>query len=120
MCAPCGDIASQCKRRTPSHHADPKTLQRPGIAHAREINLIKMPKKQKTGHVALDDLSWQPVTRTHAAGLDFDEGLLGLEEVVGVQVQYRQTANGRVATFTVRFLSQSWALGMCMSLIRLR
>ncbi|KAH8996729.1 ATP-dependent RNA helicase [Lactarius akahatsu] len=60
-----------------------------------------MSKKRKTRHVALDGLSWQPVVRTHAAGLDFDEGLLELEEVVGVQVEYHQTANGRVATFTV-------------------
>jgi ATP-dependent RNA helicase DDX24/MAK5 len=77
-----------------------------------------MSKKQKTRHVALDDLSWQPVVRTHAAGLDFDEGLLGLEEVVGVQVAYQQTANGRVAAFVVRFLSQirSWV----MFLIQLR
>lgn len=60
-----------------------------------------MSKKRKTSHVALDHLSWQPVVRTHAAGLDFDEGLLELEEVVGVQVEYHQTANGRVATFTV-------------------
>ncbi|KAI9441437.1 ATP-dependent RNA helicase [Lactarius indigo] len=60
-----------------------------------------MSKKRKTRHVALDDLSWQPVVRTHAAGLDFDEGLLELEEVVGVQVEYHQTANGRVASFTV-------------------
>ncbi len=65
-----------------------------------------MSKKRKTRHVPLDDLSWQPIVRTHVAGLDFDEGLLELEEVVGVQVEYRQTANGRVATFTVRFLSQ--------------
>ncbi|KAH9177578.1 ATP-dependent RNA helicase [Lactarius sanguifluus] len=60
-----------------------------------------MSKKRKTRHVALDGLSWQPVVRTHAAGLDFDEGLLELEEVVGVQIEYHQTANGRVATFTV-------------------
>ena len=66
-----------------------------------------MSKKQKTRHVALDDLSWQPVVRTHAAGLDFDEGLLGLEEVVGVEVAYQQTANGRVATFVVRFFHLS-------------
>jgi len=40
--------------------------------------------------------------RTHVAGLDFDEGLLELEEVDGVQVVYEQTANGRVAKFLVR------------------
>ena len=79
-----------------------------------------MSKKRKTQHVALNDLSWQPVLRTHAAGLDFDEGLLELEEVAGVQVQYHQTSNGRVAAFIVRFLSQSWTLEMCMFLIRLR
>ncbi len=44
--------------------------------------------------------------RTHAAGLDFDEGLLELEEVVGIQVEYHETGNGRVATFTVRYLSK--------------
>ncbi|KAI9465910.1 ATP-dependent RNA helicase [Lactarius psammicola] len=60
-----------------------------------------MSKKRKTRQVPLDDLSWQPVVRTHAAGLDFDEGFLELEEVVGVQVEYNQTANGRVATFKV-------------------
>lgn len=79
-----------------------------------------MSKKRKTRHVALNDLSWQPVVRTHAAGLDFDEGLLELEEVAGVQVQYHQTANGRVAAFIVGFLYQSWAFEMCMFLIRLR
>ena len=79
-----------------------------------------MSKKRKTSHVALNDLSWQPVVRAHAAGFDFDEGLLELEEVVGVQVEYQQTASGRVATFVVRFLSQSWAFGMCVSLICLR
>ena len=50
----------------------------------------------------LDGLSWRPVVRTHVAGLDFDEGLLELEEVDGVQVVYEQTANGRVAKFLVR------------------
>lgn len=40
--------------------------------------------------------------RTHVAGLDFDEGLLELEEVDGVQVVYEQTANGHVAKFLVR------------------
>jgi hypothetical protein len=73
-----------------------------------------MSKKRKTRHVALNDLSWQPVVRTHAAGLDFDEGLLELEEVADVQIQYHQTANGRVAAFIVRFLSQSWAFGTRM------
>ncbi|KAF8268903.1 ATP-dependent RNA helicase, partial [Lactarius quietus] len=61
----------------------------------------QMSKKRKTRHVALGDLLWQPVVRTHVAGLDFDEGLLELEEVAGVQVQYQQTANGRVAAFIV-------------------
>jgi hypothetical protein len=60
------------------------------------------PKKRKTAHVYLDGLSWRPVVRTHVAGLDFDEGLLELEEVDGVQVVYEQTANGRVAKFLVR------------------
>ena len=59
-------------------------------------------KKLKTAHVSLDELSWKPVTRTHAAGLDFDEGLLDLEEVDGVEVVYDQTANGRFAKFLVR------------------
>jgi ATP-dependent RNA helicase DDX24/MAK5 len=62
-------------------------------------------KKRKTAHVSLDNLSWKPVVRTHSAGLDFDEGLLDLEEVEGVQVLYEQTSNGRVATFLVRALS---------------
>ncbi|KAI0266534.1 DEAD-domain-containing protein [Gloeopeniophorella convolvens] len=59
------------------------------------------PKKRKTNHIALDKLPWKANTRTHAAGLDFDEGLLELEEVDDVQVVYEETANGRVATFTV-------------------
>jgi ATP-dependent RNA helicase DDX24/MAK5 len=62
-------------------------------------------KKRKTAHVSLDDLSWKPVARTHPTGLDFDEGLLDLEEVEGVQVLYEQTSNGRVATFLVRVFS---------------
>lgn len=40
--------------------------------------------------------------RTHTAGLDFDEGLLELEEVEGVQVVYEQMVNGHVAKFLVR------------------
>jgi ATP-dependent RNA helicase DDX24/MAK5 len=62
-------------------------------------------KKRKTAHLSLEYLPWKPVVRTHTAGLDFDEGLLGLEEVDGVQVVYEQTANGRVATFQVRIFS---------------
>ena len=65
-------------------------------------------KKRKTAHTSLDDLSWRPVVRTHAAGLDFDEGLLELEEVEGVQVVYEQTANGRVAKFLVS--TSSWVI----------
>jgi len=63
------------------------------------------PKKRKRTHVSLEDLSWKPVVRTHTAGLDFDEGLLGLEEVDGVQIAYEETANGRVAKFLVRGFS---------------
>lgn len=43
--------------------------------------------------------------RTHTAGFDFDEGLLELEEVEGVQVVYEQTANGHVAKFLVRIFA---------------
>ncbi|KAI0300155.1 DEAD-domain-containing protein [Multifurca ochricompacta] len=64
-------------------------------------------KNRKSTHVSLDDLSWQPVVRTHTAGLDFDEGLLDLEEVDGVQVVYKQTANGRVAAFIVNARAQA-------------
>ena len=60
------------------------------------------PKKRKIAHASLDNLSWRPVVRAHTAGLDFDEGLLELEEVDGVQVVYEQTANGHVAKFLVR------------------
>jgi ATP-dependent RNA helicase DDX24/MAK5 len=63
------------------------------------------PKKRKRRHVPLEDLSWKPVVRTHTAGLDFDEGLLGLEEVDGVQVVYEETPSGRVAKFLVRGFS---------------
>jgi len=63
------------------------------------------PKKRKTAHASLDDLSWRPVVRMHTAGLDFDEGLLELEEVDGVQVVYEQTANGHVAKFLVRIFA---------------
>lgn len=63
-------------------------------------------KKHKTAHVSQDDLLWKPVARTRTAGLDFDEGLLELEEVDGVQVVYKQTANGCVARFLVRVLSR--------------
>jgi ATP-dependent RNA helicase DDX24/MAK5 len=63
---------------------------------------LRSSKKRKTAHVFLDDLCWRPVVRAHTAGLDFDEGLLELEEVNDVQVVYEQTANGRVAKFLVR------------------
>ena len=62
-------------------------------------------KKRKTAHVSLDRLSWRPVARAHTAGIELDEGLLELEEVEGVQVEYEQTANGRVAKFLVRIFS---------------
>jgi len=62
-------------------------------------------KKHKKAHVSLDLLSWRPVARAHTAGIEFDEGLLGLEEIEGVQVEYEQTANGRVAKFLVRSFS---------------
>jgi ATP-dependent RNA helicase DDX24/MAK5 len=62
-------------------------------------------KKRKTAHVSLDSLSWRPVARAHTAGIEIDEGLLELEEVEGVQVEYEQTANGRVAKFLVRIFS---------------
>jgi ATP-dependent RNA helicase DDX24/MAK5 len=62
-------------------------------------------KKRKTTRVALDDLSWKPVTRARIAGIDLDEGLLELEEVDGVEVVYEQTANGHVAKFMVRISS---------------
>jgi ATP-dependent RNA helicase DDX24/MAK5 len=62
-------------------------------------------KKRKTAHVSPDSLSWRPVACAHTAGIEFDEGLLELEEVEGVQVEYEQTANGRVAKFLVRIFS---------------
>ena len=62
-------------------------------------------KKRKTAHVSLDNLSWRPVAHAHTAGIELDEGLLDLEEVEGVQVEYEQTANGRVAKFLVRIFS---------------
>jgi len=62
-------------------------------------------KKRKTAQASLDSLSWRPVARAHIAGIEFDEGLLELEEVEGVQVEYEQTANGRVAKFLVRIFS---------------
>ena len=64
-----------------------------------------LPKKRKTTHVALDDLSWRPVVPARTAGFDLDEGLLELEEAEGVEVVYEQTANGRVAKFLVRTFS---------------
>lgn len=56
--------------------------------------------------MSLENLSWKPVVRTHTAGLDFDEGLLELEEVDDVQVVYEETGNGRVAKFLVRGFSR--------------
>lgn len=64
-----------------------------------------LPKKRKKEHASLDNLSWRPVACAHTAGIEFDEGLLELEEVEGVQVVYEQTANGRVAKFLVRTFS---------------
>ncbi|KAI9463017.1 ATP-dependent RNA helicase [Russula earlei] len=51
----------------------------------RSLPVSDFSKKRKTVHTSLDDLSWRPVVRSRTAGLDFDEGLLGLEEVEGVQ-----------------------------------
>ncbi len=64
-------------------------------------------KKRKTAHVSLDNLSWRPVARAHTAGIEFDEGLVELEEVEDVQLVYEQTANGRVAKFLVRIFSRA-------------
>ncbi|KAI0281809.1 P-loop containing nucleoside triphosphate hydrolase protein [Russula aff. rugulosa BPL654] len=67
----------------------------------------RLSKKRKTAHVSLDSLSWRPVVRAHTAGIELDDGLLDLEEVEGVQVEYEQTANGRVAKFLVNESSRA-------------
>ncbi|TRM63614.1 P-loop containing nucleoside triphosphate hydrolase protein [Schizophyllum amplum] len=58
-------------------------------------------KKTKIVHKNPDDLPWKTVKRPAVAGLDGDDGILGLEEVEGVEVVYEETAGGRVARFNV-------------------
>ncbi|VDC07946.1 unnamed protein product [Peniophora sp. CBMAI 1063] len=58
-------------------------------------------KKVKTSHASLNDLPWKSVAKLPAAGADFDESILDLEEVENVEVVYEETAAGRIVKFNV-------------------
>jgi ATP-dependent RNA helicase DDX24/MAK5 len=90
------EVVSRCKRSAMTAASDKRKNVSP---------TSRLSKKRKTTHVSLDSLSWRPVVRAHTAGIELDDGLLDLEEVEGVQVEYEQTANGRVAKFLVRIFS---------------
>jgi ATP-dependent RNA helicase DDX24/MAK5 len=59
---------------------------------------LSLPRKKAKIH--LDNLPWKTVA-TPNTGLDGDEGIMGLEEVEGVQVIYEDTDAGRTVKFKV-------------------
>ena len=60
-------------------------------------------KKIKVRHNSTNDLPWKTVRRPREAHLGFEDGILELEEVEGVEVVYEETEKGgKVARFNVR------------------
>ncbi|KAA1472454.1 DEAD-domain-containing protein [Dentipellis sp. KUC8613] len=56
----------------------------------------------KRKKLSTNELPWKPVARSTEADIDFDEGILGLEEVDDVEVVYEEMpGGGRVARFNV-------------------
>ncbi|KDQ31822.1 hypothetical protein PLEOSDRAFT_154034 [Pleurotus ostreatus PC15] len=71
-------------------------------------SILKARKKRKLSHTRAttystpDSLPWRTASRPLESGFDGDDGILGLEEVEGVEVVYEETADGgRVARFNV-------------------
>jgi len=64
----------------------------------RRASILSLPRKKAKLH--LDDLPWKTVARPNT-GLDGDDGILGLEEVEGVEVIYEDTDAGRTVKFKV-------------------
>ncbi|KAH8107536.1 DEAD-domain-containing protein [Phellopilus nigrolimitatus] len=59
-------------------------------------------KKQRKDVDSVEDLPWKLVSRQNASGFEGDDGILELEEVEGVEIEYEETGNGKVARFKVR------------------
>ena len=53
-------------------------------------------------HVHEDQLQWKLVSRSNEAGLDDEEGMVLLEEVEGIDVEYEQAGQGKLLKFKVR------------------
>ena len=76
---------------------------------ANSLKISKAGSKRKTSHSSfprkrtkvkhVSDLPWRTVSHDFEAGVDIDEGILELEEVDGVEVEYEATEGGRVARF---------------------
>ncbi len=58
-------------------------------------------KRFKVQHNSADALPWKSVSRPAEAGIDFDDGILELEEVDNVEVVYEETEGGKIARFNV-------------------
>lgn len=59
-------------------------------------------KKAKRTTTGLNDLPWKTIKHTSEATLgDFDDGILELEEVEGVDIEYEGTGAGKIAKFNV-------------------
>lgn len=58
-------------------------------------------KKIKVQHRSTNDLPWKTLPRPAQASLGFEDGILELEEVEGVEVVYEDTEGGKVARFNV-------------------
>lgn len=76
------------------------SLKRFGVKR-RAPNFSPPKKKAKLNHVNLDDLQWKSVKFPNTTGLGGDDGILGLEEVDGVEVLYEETGAGRTVKFNV-------------------
>ena len=60
-------------------------------------------KRHKRTVAGLNDLPWKVIKRNNKSTLeDYDDGILELEEVDGVEVEYEETETGKVAKFKVR------------------
>lgn len=74
----------------------------------KETTKASLPRKRaKIQHCSADDLPWKSVSRPFETGIEFDDGILDVEEVDGVEVVYETTDGGRVVKFNVSFISIS-------------
>lgn len=76
---------------------------KPRPASKRKHNALSVPsrKKLKVRHENADSLPWKSIARPTEASMGFEDGILELEEVEGVDVVFEETEGGRIVRFDV-------------------